>query len=94
MSIGYDANFGIGYKVIGDDAIFALLDKLSTQFAYYCIDDAFNSDELMEFIVVIADPFKNGYNLLVEKQELDDELLRLGIKPSGKFDIVGGLYIH
>ena len=94
MSIEYDANFGIGYKIVGDDTIFAVLDKLSTQFAYYCIGDSFDSSELMEFIVVIKKPFKNGYNLLIEKQALDAELSRLGIKPSSKFDVVGDLYIH
>ena len=93
MSIEYDANFGIGYKIVGDDTIFAVLDKLSTKFVYYCIGDSFDSFQL-EFIVIIKDPFKNGYNLLLKKQELDDELLRLGIKPSGKFDVVGDLYIH
>lgn len=103
MSVNYDANYGIGYKVCESDMISGtaeledglheyLCDKVGDGFEYFKVGDCY-SGEMDGVFITIKEPFKNGLDLTQSKQMLDDEIKRLKLETDGEFNEVGGLYI-
>lgn len=103
MSIDYNSNYGIGYKVSANENICddeALEDGLNE---YLCNESGDNFDSFEEgnawtgvivgTYLVITNPMKNGLDLTKSKAELDAEVKRLNLDTENDFGVVGGLFI-
>ena len=104
MSVDYSANFGIGYKVCESDYLLeseeledGLLEylegELGDEFECFETENAWSGDRDGVFVKII-DPFINGVNLTLVKEQLDCEMKRLKLDTCGSFGAVGGLNVY
>lgn len=103
MSTEYEANSGLGYRVIASDAIKdseALEDGLheyifnecSQGFDFFQVGNASNG-VIDGTYLCIKNPFKLGIDIRWAKVILDSEIARLKLTTVDNFGVVGGLYI-
>lgn len=103
MSIDYNSNFGIGYKVSANEEIFES-EQLEDGLNDYLWNEAGdNFDQFEEgnamcgdvdaTYLIIKNPMKNGLDLTEVKAELDEEIKRLKLDVESEFGPVGGLYV-
>ena len=103
MGVDYKGQYGIGYEVeltsmededgeelsMGD----GLDDRLGDGFEWFQVGSGSYSGRPDRYFVAIVDPFANGLDLTEKKNALDAELERIGLKPIGAFNAIGGLYV-
>ena len=104
MSVDYNANFGIGYKVCAGDDIaesenleYGLVDYIDgecgDEFMSFEVGNAFSGD--VDFIcLVIQTPNIVGLDLTEAKIKLDAEVKRLGLDAESEFGLYGGVYCY
>ena len=103
MSVDYNSNYGIGYKVSESEEIAEtgeLEDGLS-DYLYNEAGDNFDSFEtgsawsgdIDGTYLIIKDPMKNGLDLTEVKAEIEAEVKRLKLDVESEFGVVGGLYV-
>ena len=103
MSIDYNSNYGIGYKVCESEEI-AETEELEDGLNDYIWNESGDNFEgfeegnamcgdIDETYLVIKDPMKNGLDLTKIKAELDAEIKRLKLDVESEFGVVGGLYV-
>ena len=97
MGIDYSASFGIGVE-IGveidniEDNMYDYLERLlnNTSYVYAQYGNSFTGENT--FMILIKDPFENGYDITKKINELKKFLDKNNIKYD-KIDLVGGSYV-
>ena len=104
MGVDYRAEFGIGYQVEATDDL-RDLDVFDIEGLYEYLDNEcgsgfkalisgnYYSGKFNGAFMVLASPFKSGIDLTSSKWILDEELIRLKVRPVGDFGVVGGLLV-
>ena len=103
MSIDYNSNFGIGYKVCESEEIYET-EELEDGLNNYIWNEAgdnftgFETGNAMSgdcdgVYLIIDNPLEFGLDLTKAKSLLDAEVKRLMLDTEGSFGVVGGLYI-
>jgi hypothetical protein len=104
MSVDYEANYGIGYKVCETEEIKEIEEmedglneylECEAGEGFYCFEtgNAYSGESDGVFLG-IRDPFKDGLDLTSAKERLDKEVKRLKLDIDGDFGTIGGLYIY
>lgn len=103
MGIDYDGHYGVGYEVepteeiqeeYGNESEFLEYVDWKVGGDYHCFQtgNAY-SGEYGGVYVVLRDLFKDGLDLTKAKEDLEQELDRIKVKPVGEFRDVGGIFI-
>lgn len=103
MGVDYNANFGIGYKVVDArteeqieevEFLYYLEEELEKT-DYWCFEtgDGWYTGNENEFFVVLKEPFKNGVDLTEDKMLLGRKLKSLDVEIDGDFDLHGDIFL-
>ena len=98
MGIDISCNFGIGIEVLIPEEYdesneqHEYLEKVckNSCYQFFEVRDHFNDYEDSEYFIVLEDPFKNGFDIKSQIDELLDFLKNKNVETVGEPDLVGG----
>lgn len=109
MGVDYSGHYGIGVQVkVIDfedentpkeirelDNMYEFLDEtLKDGYSWFEVGEGSYTGEENSFFVKIQEPFKNGFDLTLIKDEFMEYVKSIGLTPIGEFGSIGGLEVY